>query len=81
MATIRTPSDLAREVRAARRARGLSQDALALASGTGRRFVVDLERGKTTVRLESVLAVLAALDLRLDLTDASAGGEPHDAGA
>ncbi|NLT05089.1 MAG: helix-turn-helix transcriptional regulator [Solirubrobacterales bacterium] len=79
MATIGTTADLGRKVRAARYARKLSQDALALASGTGRRFIVDLEHGKPTVRLSSVLAVLAALDLRLELTDTHAGGPDADA--
>ena len=79
--SIRTSKDLARAVRAARRERGLTQDSLALASGTGRRFIVDLESGKPTVRLDSVLAVVAALDLRVELApDVLARGGP-DAGA
>lgn len=75
MAAVRTPADLGRAVRAARHARGLSQDELALASGTGRRFIGDLERGKATVRLDSTMAVLAALNLRLDLTGQLAATE------
>jgi y4mF family transcriptional regulator len=66
---IHNAEDLARAVRAARVARGLRQDDLALASGTGRRFVIDLERGKSTVRFDRVLAVLAALDLHVELRD------------
>jgi y4mF family transcriptional regulator len=64
---IHTPEDLARALRAARHERGLTQDDLALASGTGRRFIGDLESGKRTVRLDSVLAVVAALGLRVEL--------------
>jgi hypothetical protein len=45
----------------------MTQDDLALASGTGRRFIGDLESGKSTVRLDSVLAVIAALGLRVEL--------------
>lgn len=66
-ATIDNPRDLARAIRAARRELGLTQDDLALASGTGRRFIIDLEAGKATVRLDSVLAVLASLGLRIEL--------------
>jgi y4mF family transcriptional regulator len=65
--TIHTPRDLATTVRATRHELGLTQDDLALASGTGRRFIVNLESGKPTVRLDSVLAVLAALGLRIEL--------------
>jgi y4mF family transcriptional regulator len=65
--TIGSPNDLAGTVRAVRRELGLTQDDLALASGTGRRFIVDLESGKATVRLDAVLAVLAALSLRVEL--------------
>jgi y4mF family transcriptional regulator len=54
-------------VRATRHELGLTQDDLALASGTGRRFIVNLESGKPTVQLDSVLAVLAALGLRIEL--------------
>lgn len=61
------PEDVGPVVRAARRERGLSQEALALASGTGRRFIHDLEQGKPTVRLRSLLDVLAALDLRIEI--------------
>lgn len=65
--TIGKPEDVGPAVRAARRERGLSQEALALASGTGRRFIHDLEQGKSTVRLSSLLDVLAALDLRVEI--------------
>lgn len=65
--TIDNPNDLARTVRAVRLELGLTQDDLALASGTGRRFIVDLEGGKATVRLDAVLAVLAALGVRVEL--------------
>ena len=46
---------------------GLRQDALAAAAGVGLRFLVELERGKPTVRLDRTLMVLEAvgLDLRL----------------
>ncbi|HEX2070747.1 MAG TPA: helix-turn-helix domain-containing protein [Thermoleophilaceae bacterium] len=81
--TIHTALDLGRAVRAARLELGMTQDDLALASGTGRRFIVNLESGKATVRLESVLEVLAALELRIELHRGRArgSGSGPDAGA
>jgi len=54
-------------VRQARQAQGLRQDQLAAAAGVGLRFLVELERGKPTVRLAKVLAVLHALGCRLEV--------------
>lgn len=79
--TIDTPIDLGKAVRAARHELALTQDDLALASGTGRRFIVNLESGKETVRLDSVLAVLAALGLRIELHRGRAQRGSPDAGA
>src|SRR3546814_15470652 len=53
-------------VREERKALGLRQAELAAASGVGVRFLVDLERGKPTVQLGRVLAVLAVLGCSLD---------------
>ena len=61
MATIQSPQQLAAVLRAARRQLGLTQPQLALAAGVGVRFIVDLEAGKPTVRLDSVMRVLNAL--------------------
>ena len=60
-----TPAEIGRIVRAARRAQGLRQDQLAGAAGVGVRFLSELERGKKTVRLEKVIAVLDALGCTL----------------
>jgi HTH-type transcriptional regulator/antitoxin HipB len=54
-------------VREERKALGLRQAELAAASGVGVRFLVDLERGKPTVQLGRVLAVIAALGCSLDI--------------
>ncbi|MGH2764090.1 MAG: type II toxin-antitoxin system Y4mF family antitoxin [Thermoleophilaceae bacterium] len=64
---ITTVSELGAIVRRERRRAGLRQDDLALASGTGRRFISELERGKPTVRLDSVLEVLSALGVKVEL--------------
>jgi y4mF family transcriptional regulator len=54
-------------VRTARKAMGLTQPALAAAAGVGLRFLVELERGKPTVRLDRMLLVLDALGLELQV--------------
>ncbi len=56
-----TPEALAAAVLAARKKLGLTQPQLALAAGVGVRFIVDLEAGKPTVRLQTLLKVLHAL--------------------
>ncbi|WP_291936208.1 helix-turn-helix transcriptional regulator [Limnohabitans sp.] len=58
---IRTPQQLADQLRAARKRLGLTQAELAMAAGVGLRFMVDLESGKPTVRLETVMRVIDAL--------------------
>jgi len=63
-----TTDKIGTTVREARIAQGLRQDQLAAAAGVGVRFLVELERGKPTVRLAKVLAVLDALGLRLQVT-------------
>jgi y4mF family transcriptional regulator len=61
MTSIRSPQQLGEALRAARKQLGLTQPQLALAAGVGVRFIVDLEAGKPTVRLENVLRVIDAL--------------------
>ena len=58
---IKNAEDLGRVVREARKAQKLSQNDLAGMAGTGRRFIVDLEKGKETAQLGKVLRVLATL--------------------
>lgn len=59
-------------IRQERKEQGLRQDQLAAAAGVGIRFVVDLERGKPTVQLGKVLAVLDALGCRVEVTPPAA---------
>ena len=56
-----SPQALGAAVLAARRKLRLTQPQLALAAGVGVRFVVELEAGKPTVRLETLLKVLHTL--------------------
>lgn len=68
MTAISTAKILGATLRAARKRTGLTQPDLALAAGVGVRFIVDLEGGKPTVRLEQVLRVIDALGGSLTLT-------------
>jgi y4mF family transcriptional regulator len=68
MTAIPTPQALGVALRAARKRLGLNQADLALAAGVGVRFIVDLEGGKPTVRLEQLLRVVDALGASLALT-------------
>ena len=75
MASIHTAQQLGDALRAARKQLGLTQPQLALAAGVGVRFMVELEAGKPTLRLENVLRVIDALGGEIQLiglpTDAS----------
>lgn len=70
MAATLAPWELGAFVRARRRANRLSQRELAELAGVGPRFVSELERGKPTLRLATVDAVLAVFGKRLGLVDA-----------
>ena len=52
-------------VRRRRRANGLSQQALAELAGVGARLVGELERGKRTLRMDAVNAVLGTFGRQL----------------
>lgn len=61
---------IASAVRAARRHQGLTQAQLAGLSGTGLRFISELERGKPSISLHKLLPVLAVLGLQLQVVEA-----------
>ena len=66
-------------IRERRRALRLRIDEVALATGVGRKFVMDLEAGKPTCQLGKALMVAEAVGLRLfDLIAASDRG--HESG-
>lgn len=46
---------------------GVTQRDLALSSGTGLRFIIELEKGKPTCQLEKVLTVLHTLGIKIML--------------
>ena len=61
-------------IRSRRKAMKMRQDQLALASGVGRRFLIELEAGKPSCQLGRSLLVAEALGLRL--FDILGSGDP-----
>ncbi len=59
---------LGRMVRTARKGLGLTQPDLALTAGVGVRFIVELEKGKSTAQIGKVLLVLRTLGIVVELT-------------
>jgi len=53
---------------------GVTQKDLALTSGTGLRFVIDLEKGKETCQIGKVLTVLQTLGIQIVLTPPAVSG-------
>ena len=56
-------------MKARRKALGLTQEDLASLARTGTRFIVDLEKGKPTLQIDKVLAVMSLLGLELYLEE------------
>ncbi len=86
MTSIRSSQQLGNALRAARKRLELTQPQLALAAGVGVRFIVDLEAGKPTLRLENVLRVIDALGGEIQLSGLPSGaaggqGQGDDDGA
>lgn len=59
--------EVGKAVRTARRSLGVTQRQVALAAGTGLRFVIDLEKGKPTCQLGKTLAILNTLGVEVAL--------------
>lgn len=57
--------DIGQIVKDTRQKLGVTQRDLALTSGTGLRFIIELEQGKPTCQLEKVLTVLRTLGVKL----------------
>lgn len=57
--------DLGNIIRKARKSQGLTQEELAGMTGTGRRFISEVENGKETIQIGKLLLVLAALGIAL----------------
>jgi HTH-type transcriptional regulator/antitoxin HipB len=58
-------------IKATRKNLGVTQKDLALTSGTGLRFIIDLEKGKETCEIGKALTILQTLGIKLTLTPPS----------
>jgi HTH-type transcriptional regulator / antitoxin HipB len=63
-----TPQQIGQIIRRTRKDLGVTQKDLALTSGTGLRFIIELEKGKETCEIGKALTVLQTLGIKLTLT-------------
>ncbi len=59
--------ELAQIIRMHRKAAGLSRAKLADISGVGKTVIYDIEKGKESVRLDTLLKILTVLNIRIIL--------------
>jgi HTH-type transcriptional regulator/antitoxin HipB len=67
-----TPQEIGKLIRETRKGLGVTQKALALTSGTGLRFIIELEKGKGTAQIGKVLTILQTLGIQVILTPPAA---------
>ena len=63
-----TSAQIGALIRDTRKKMGVTQKNLALTSGTGMRFIIDLEKGKETCEIGKALAILNTLGIKTTLT-------------
>jgi y4mF family transcriptional regulator len=63
-----TPKQIGELVKLVRKQMGATQKDLALTSGTGLRFIIELEQGKPTCQIGKVLTVLNTLGITMTFT-------------
>lgn len=69
-----TPKQIGELVKSVRKQMGATQKDLAMTSGTGLRFIIELEQGKPTSQIGKVLTVLNTLGVTMNFTPPAA---PH----
>jgi y4mF family transcriptional regulator len=70
-----TPKDIGALIRDTRKRLHVTQRALALTSGTGLRFVIELEKGKETCEIGKALTILQTLGIKMTLIPPPAPGK------
>ena len=70
-----SPEQIGSLIRETRKSLNLTQKDLALTSGTGLRFIIELEKGKSTCQFAKALTVLHTLGISLTLIPPSKIGE------
>jgi len=63
-----TPIQIGTLAKKTRKEMKITQKDLALTSGTGLRFIIEMEKGKPTCQMGKVLAVLQTLGIRIEFT-------------
>lgn len=72
------PGEIGSMVKTHRQQSGLSQVGLADLAGVGKTVIYDIEKGKETVRVNTLMRVLEALNIRLKLISPLDKHEEHD---
>jgi y4mF family transcriptional regulator len=67
-----TAQQIGELVKKTRKTMGVTQKRLALTSGTGLRFIIELEQGKPTCQLGKALTVLHTLGIKMEITPPAA---------
>ena len=70
-----TPENIGSVVRSTRKKLGVTQRALAMTSGTGLRFIIDMEKGKPTCQIGKVLTALQTLGIKIELISPAGSSE------
>lgn len=78
MPAIHNTTELGAALRKARKQLGLTQPQLALATGVGVRFIVELEAGKPTIQIALALRVIDALGGEIQLSGLPENPMPSD---
>ena len=68
MTSLYTAARIGSVIRDTRKMLGVTQKDLALTSGTGIRFIIDLEKGKETCEIGKALTILNTLGIKMALT-------------
>jgi len=66
--SIQSTQDIGHMIRSTRKQLGVTQSDLALAAGTGLRFIIELEKGKATCQIGKILDVLQVLNIQCSLS-------------
>jgi DNA-binding XRE family transcriptional regulator len=66
--TIRDTKSFGDGIRVARKRLKVTQKDVALANGTGLRFIIDLEKGKPTCQIGKALEIARSLGVELEMT-------------
>jgi HTH-type transcriptional regulator/antitoxin HipB len=70
-----TPETIGELVKNTRKRMGVTQKDLAMTSGTGLRFIIDMEKGKATCQLGKVLTVLHTLGIKTEFIVPAGNGK------